>query len=140
VAKRNNRQVVSLALRHVCLPGAINKAQLEIASKVLDEDAECTHFVLLLKDEYAMGFRGLYAVRITANGAAILQRIYGAGPLVIATGAEDPAAADGAPVPWRIYKFDTGAKQFSALQTRQFSNVADAVTLAPRLRNAPPPL
>ena len=167
VAKRNNRAVVTNALRHVCLPGAVNRPLLEIAVRLVEEEpAETVQFVILLKEE-ATAFRGLYAVRPAADsghggggaggGAAaghesgvavadaggsccLLSRMFGAGPAVIRADVVGDPLHSGTDRPYRAYKFDTGSKRFSSISASLFSNVVDAVTLWPKLRNGAPPL
>jgi hypothetical protein len=142
INRRNNKGLIQNALRHVCLPGDLNKPQLTMAQQVMDGgdgggDAAQQHFVVLLKDEYQKQFRGLY---LCGQGRTI-HRVFGAGPMTIDVGARPPGAACGPSMPSKLFKFDTGSKRFTNLPAESFNQMTDAVTLPPRTRNLKgPPL
>jgi hypothetical protein len=137
---RNNKQLITNALKHVCLTGAVNKPQLDTCIAVVDGDDTVTHFVVLLKDEYNKQFRGLYHYR----GEEVLQRVFGAGPLQVrlapVSAGVAGAGGDDSQMPAKYFKFDTGGKKFAELPAVSFNQMTDAITLPPRMRNGKPPL
>jgi hypothetical protein len=137
---RNNRGQITNALKHVCLPGACNKPQLDATIGIIEGGDSEAHFVVLLKDEYNKQFRGLYQYR---PGTDALTRVFGAGPLTMRAASHPSAAADAAAEanqPSKYFKFDTGGKKFMELPATMFNQMTDAVTLPPRTRNSRPPL
>jgi hypothetical protein len=145
-SSRNNKGQIVNALKHVCLPGAINKPSLDATVQIVEGDGcvDASHFVVLLKDEYNKQFRGLYQYR---HGSESVTRVFGAGPLSIKVMPDAETMEGDGPntgplpsQPSRFFKFDTGAKKFAQLPSSYFNQMVDAITLPPRLRNNRPPL
>ena len=146
----NNKSSISLAFRHALLPGAVNKPTLEA---VLGTMEDCIanndgtgiqqQFVVLLKDEFAHIFRGLYVLR--PNGQ--LSRIFGSGPLEAYVGPDPTSGGKNQPKsPWtphlqrlaattaslhpRFFKFDTSNKKFLPMPHTEANNTTDAITFS----------
>lgn len=135
LSRRNNRTVVTNALKHVCLTGPVNKTQLENALKVVaDVQDPNAQFVVLLKDEFTHVFRGLYVT----NGDGNLTRIYGAGPQAVVVGVEGQEPPSHASF-IRYFKFNTGTKKFEILPSRTMNQMTDALSLTGKLPKSATP-
>ena len=143
--KRNHRSVMVNALKYACLSGDVNKPQLDLVLKIVDNEPENAQLVVLLKDEYNTVFKGLYAAvassgSTAASGSVVsLQRIYGTGPTIVhaadaITASNAPTPAASVPVTWKLFKFDTGAKRFAVLPGRVWQQAVDAFTLPPKVK------
>eukprot|EP00759_Apiculatamorpha_spiralis_P016651 PhF_6_TR2274/c0_g1_i2/m.3940 len=81
---RSNITLIRNALKYVCLPGEVNKAQLNNALTVLDSIEQTDpngYFMILLKSDSLL-FKALYQTQ----GTVVLHRCYGSGPVEINLG------------------------------------------------------
>jgi hypothetical protein len=116
---RTNINLLRNAIRYVCLPGEVNKAQLTTTMSILDGVAESepnAYFMVLVKADSLL-FKAVY---YTTGGP--LRRCYGTGPTEI-----DLTTATGIVT----FKYNTSAKRFVPLaqNTALNSLIADAFAL-----------
>jgi len=105
-AVRTNVAIMRNAIRYVCLPGEVNKAQLNAAMSILEGIAESessAYFMVLLKGDSLL-FKALYYTLGTSVGN--LKRCYGAGPLEV-----DIHSCTNV----QTFKYNTSAKKFTPL-------------------------
>ena len=100
--------------------------------RVIEEldDYEGFRFVILLRGGNRLPFRGLYACNHDGSDSKL---IYGTGPNSI----DDSVDASGRPMIETVFRYDSGAKAFKALDTQRIGNTCDAVTLQPRYYRTP---
>jgi hypothetical protein len=118
---RGNRHVIRTAVERRCLAGVPLAAARVTALADLDAYPG-DHFVILLVRTSALNYRGIYWW--DEEGGHLL-RCSGTGPQVI--------------VQTQVkcfFKFDSGSRSFNEIQTREFTNAMQAVTL--KLTNRAP--
>jgi hypothetical protein len=111
-----NRKLVRNAIQHVCLAGGANQKERDQVLKVLDET---THdkFVVLFRKDLNLKFRALYSADVELGSAL---KLIGTGPQEL-----QPTMVE------QFYKYDSGAKEFKCLATKNFGATTDAVALMP---------
>jgi hypothetical protein len=138
IKMRSNKLGITNALKHVLLTGSLNKTVLDNALKVLHDFSEKDNnqFVILLKDEYAHQFRGIYVVKPDNS----IIKIFGAGPtnaltpaasstLAGATVTTGGVAVEGGLDP-KFYKFDSSSKKFQLLPSKSINQMTDALVFS----------
>jgi hypothetical protein len=140
IKMRSNKLGITNALKHVLLTGSLNKSMLDNALKVLQEfsEKENNQFVILLKDEYAHQFRGVYVVKPDNS----VTKIFGSGPTNALAPAAVPAgtatqgagggAAGAEPqgLDPKFYKFDSSSKKFTPLPSKFINQMTDALVFS----------
>ena len=141
IKMRSNKLGITNALKHVLLTGTLNKTVLDNALKVLQDFSEKDNnqFVILLKDEYAHQFRGIYVVRPDNS----ITKIFGSGPtnalqgvaagaqatITVDLGTTGATAAPPALDP-KFYKFDSSSKKFQPLPSKSINQMTDALVFS----------
>ncbi|KAI6649061.1 hypothetical protein LOD99_6782 [Oopsacas minuta] len=111
---KSNKQIVKNAISDVCLAGGPNIAKkLEILSNLSESQSD--HFLILFRDIIGCKFRGLYAY-VTETGCA--RRIGGCGPREVTP-----------EMLVKLYKYNSGSKEFQEIPARRISSSIDAVTI-----------
>ncbi|RNA31308.1 patronin isoform X5 [Brachionus plicatilis] len=107
---KTNKSTIINSLNQLVLAGTVN-AQLR---KQEIEGSDARHFVILFRD-YHLQYRGVY---FYTSEADYIEKIVGQGPARIS---EDMIE--------KYYKYNSGGKQFSPVQTKHLSIQCDGVTI-----------
>ena len=111
---KSNKQIIKNAISDVCLAGGPNSVKkFEILSSLSECHAD--HFLILFRDRIGCKFRGLYAYSQEGDTAG---RIGGAGPREVTS---DMLV--------KLYKYNSGAKEFQEIPARSISSSIDAFTI-----------
>ena len=111
---KSNKQIVKNAISDVCLAGGPNAAKKIEVLKCL-RDSQSDHFLILFRDIIGCKFRGLYVYSQQTESA---QRIGGFGPREVTP-----------EMIVKLYKYNSGAKEFQEIPTKRVSSSIDAVTI-----------
>ncbi|CDW54078.1 Calmodulin regulated spectrin associated protein [Trichuris trichiura] len=111
--QKSNRTIVYNAIQHNVLVGSVN---VDVKRKVLEELAKSDgkHFLLLFRDQKCQ-FRGLYCWDQTSD---TVHKLYGVGPKSCTESMMN-----------LLFKYDSGAKQFSYIPSKHLSATIDAFTI-----------
>ncbi|KFD70182.1 hypothetical protein M514_03269 [Trichuris suis] len=111
--QKSNRTIVYNAIQHNVLVGSVN---VDVKRKVLEELAKSDgkHFLLLFRDQKCQ-FRGLYCWDQTSE---TVHKLYGVGPKSCTESMMN-----------LLFKYDSGAKQFSYIPSKHLSATIDAFTI-----------
>eukprot|EP00736_Rhodelphis_marinus_P008941 Rmarinus@m.10645 len=115
VGTTSNRPRIRNALSFVCLAAKASEKEKKEVLQVLAEKVSVSHFVVLLREGKGLPFRALYGLD---PHTAVLHHLSGLGPKSIHV----EMVQD-------FYKYDSGAKEFKMLTSREFNASTDAVTL-----------
>ena len=111
---KSNKQITKNALCDVCLAGGPNSAKkMEILSSLSESRSD--HFLILFRDIIGCKFRGLYAYSPEED---IARRIGGSGPRQVTH-----------EMLVKLYKYNSGAKEFQEIPARRISSSIDAFTI-----------
>ena len=111
---KSNKQMIKNAICDVCLAGGPNSVKkFEIVSNLAEHQAD--HFLILFRDIIGCKFRGVYAYSQEADSS---RRIGGSGPREVTS---DMLV--------KLYKYNSGAKEFQEIPARRISSSIDAFTI-----------
>ena len=111
---KSNKQIVKNAISDVCLAGGPNAAKKIEILRCLRE-SQSDHFLILFRDIIGCKFRGLYVYTQETETA---RRIGGCGPREVTS-----------EMIVKLYKYNSGAKEFQEIPTKRVSSSIDAVTI-----------
>jgi hypothetical protein len=120
VKKPSNRKLIQNAIEfNVLAGGSVEKERL-VALQAMNQST-CEIFIILFKSAKEMKFRGLYEYHIDKDE---VRKIYG-GPSAPSTLVHTQIG--------QFFKYNSGKKDFSPVETRSFTVKTDAVALADHL-------
>ena len=111
---KSNKQIVKNAISDVCLAGGPNAAKKIEMLRCLS-DSQSDHFLILFRDIIGCKFRGLY---VYSQDTETARRIGGSGPREVTP-----------QMLVKLYKYNSGAKEFQEIPTKRISSSIDAVTI-----------
>ncbi|XP_070534908.1 LOW QUALITY PROTEIN: calmodulin-regulated spectrin-associated protein 2-like [Ptychodera flava] len=110
---KSNRHLITNAIAHCVLPGAVNKG---MKDKILQElaKADAKHFLILFRDSGCQ-FRALYAYSPETEE---ITKFHGTGPRQVTSSMIE-----------KIFKYNSGGKHFSVIPSKTMSVSVDAFTI-----------
>ncbi|XP_057309333.1 calmodulin-regulated spectrin-associated protein 1-B-like isoform X2 [Hydractinia symbiolongicarpus] len=113
---KSNKKIIQNAIMHCCLSGEVNK---EAKKKCVEAifQSEASHFLVLFRE--GLKFRSVYEYRPESE---TVTRIYGIGPKNIT-----PKMMN------KFFKYNSGAKEFNALDTKHLSIQIDGLMIKKEL-------
>jgi len=127
ITSKSNMQVVINAITNVCLAGHIHMRRRENVIRGLQDrvasgkkDFQGAQFIILVRSEVSLKFRGVYLVdRVIGH----LRKLQGAKQLP-QTVSDDMIES--------FYKYNTGQRNFTKISTKSITKTTDAVALDPK--------
>ncbi|XP_065911733.1 calmodulin-regulated spectrin-associated protein 1-B-like isoform X2 [Dysidea avara] len=109
---KSNKKIISNAISHICLAGAVNTDARQKVIQILD-NSPANNFLVLFRDQIGCKFRGIYI----CDDEKVL-KIYGAGPKVVTNSMIS-----------RVFKYNSGTREFHQIPSARISKAIDAFTL-----------
>ena len=114
IKTRTNKQLISNAIIYTCLAGPVNKTAKDQVLEGLAA-SHASHFVMLLHDPNDLKYRAVYEFDLSTN---IGSKVAGRGPATLRHKKMS-----------HYYRYNSGTRRFSPIQTSEMTPLVDAVCI-----------